>query len=113
LHRTEAASTERPAAPEGGRSRRTFLTRSAAVAAVSGVVLASARDGQARGPAFSFRRLPDLYPHWNRRNLLEILQDEEEHIGVLTGLLDDKPPRARPSRTWKRTRRSTSSGRPQ
>jgi len=84
---------------EGDRSRRSFLIRSAATAAaVPGAVLAvsgaahAARPGSGSGSSsVFFRRLPDLYPGWNMRNLREILQDEQDHIAVLTNLLDEKP----------------------
>src|SRR5215211_5009934 len=95
-HRTEEAATPGRGDAAGERSRRSFLIGTAAAAAASGAVLAPAAEAKARRPIPFIRRLPDLYPNWNRRNLLEILEDEQEHITVLTDLLDNKPT-ARPT----------------
>jgi len=91
LHRTEETPPPRGGAAPVDRSRRSFLIGSTATAAIPGAVLGLTGETQARTPPAFFRRLPDLYPNWNRRNLAEILQDEQEHITVLTALLDRKP----------------------
>jgi len=98
--RNEAQSPPEQLTPDTDPSRRSFLIRTAVTAtAVPAAVLATSGEARARKPAPlppHFRRLRDLYPGWNRRNLEEILQDEQDHIRVLTDLLDNKP-RARPT----------------
>jgi len=77
-------------------SRRSFLRNSAlAGAVVPGVVLALGQPAFAgkKKPPPPPRKLPDLFPGWNRRNFEEILQDEQEHITALTALADNPRPK--------------------
>jgi hypothetical protein len=74
---------------EQGKSRRSFLFRTAA--AVPGVALAMSATARADKPGKG-RRLPDLFPGQNVNTFLEILQDEEDHIVQLTKLADNPRP---------------------
>jgi len=95
-HRDEDAATRGGCTSESESSRRSFFGQSAgAVAAATGVVLASARSGYAQKPVRvpPGLRLPSLYPGWNFRNFSEILQDEVDHIAALTALADHPRPK--------------------
>jgi hypothetical protein len=80
-------------------SRRTFLRKSVAGAAVAGVGLLAA--GQTARAAHN--HLPNLFPDWNLRNFQEILADETAHVEILQALLDDPDnplvPKIRPAPT--------------
>jgi len=77
---------------EAPGSRRSFLSRSAAVA-VPGMVLALTGQAGAKDQKQQrVRHLPNLFPGENRAIFLEILQDEEDHIVQLTKLADDPRP---------------------
>lgn len=91
-HRMEDNPNRDVLRPDAQTSRRTFLCRSAVGgAAVPGLLAGISEDARAAGPRF--RRLPDLFPGWNRRNFEEILQDEEDHIAALLALADEPRPR--------------------
>jgi hypothetical protein len=82
-----------PAVDEGSDSRRSFLVRSAATAAVAvpGLILAAPQAVQAARPLPRPRPvpLPSLFPGWNKRNFEELRDDEIAHVAIINGLLDD------------------------
>ena len=73
----------------GGSSRRSFLARSATVAALPAALLALSSNAHAK---MKFKKLPNLYSGENQRIFTEILQDEEDHIVQLTKLADNPRP---------------------
>lgn len=90
--RDEKMPASEGAVTEAGSSRRSFLTRSASVAALPAALLALAKPAHARPKPKRFKPLPNLYSGENQRIFLEILQDEEDHIVQLTKLADNPRP---------------------
>lgn len=72
-------------------SRRTFLGRSATIAALPAALLALSGTARANHK-MKFKKLPNLYSGENVRIFEEILQDEEDHIVQLTKLADNPRP---------------------
>src|SRR4051812_20530000 len=83
-----------PAVDEGSDSRRSFLVRSAATAAVAvpGLILAAPQAVQAARPLPRPRPvpLPSLFPGWNQRNFAELRDDEIAHVQIINSLLNDE-----------------------
>lgn len=77
---------------DAGSSRRSFLTRTASVAALPAALLALGKPAHAKMKPAKFKHLPNLYTGENERIFLEILQDEEDHIVQLTKLADNPRP---------------------
>jgi hypothetical protein len=93
VKQTDVTSMRAGETPDGAPSRRSFLLRSAATAAVPGVVMAMSRGARADKPAKGkMVALPNLYPGQNLNTFFEILQDEEDHIVQLTRLADNPRP---------------------
>lgn len=78
-------------------SRRRFLrnTMAGATLAGAGAVLAAPSSAEA-----AVGVLPNLYPGWNARNFQELRDDENAHVQIIQGLLNDPDnnvvPRFRP-----------------
>lgn len=66
-------------------SRRDFLRRAAVIAPVAVAAGAAATTAEAQGRPGN--ALPSLYGGWNRRNFVEIRNDENAHVETIVGLL--------------------------
>jgi len=66
----------------GARSRRSFLSRGLAAAAVPAVIAAA--SSTSRAASNLSRQLPSYYPNSTARNFGEIQADENSHVDILT-----------------------------
>ncbi len=75
-----------PTPSPAGDSRRSFLRTSMAGAAMAGAGAVLATSSEAKAAAGG---LPNLYAGWNMRNFLELRDDENAHVEIIQGLLND------------------------
>lgn len=80
-------------------SRRNFLLRTAAPAALAvGALAAVSSTSEAQSEAHGKGGIPNLYGGWNARNFIEIRADENVHVPTIEQLLGSA---ARPRPTFK------------